>query len=175
MYPMMMPSRAVCTECKTTVQIPADNRSPWVTCPRCLAAVENPAADTVSQPGTIDREVRGDTRKTIGALGILTALLVWGVVAILVLRTGRGDRRYDIALGRPLVVVLLLLFVVLEGFTMVQAVRRLWAGRFRAGQSPALMAIKAVGLVALSVVTLYAIYILFAVVCISVAAVGGVL
>jgi hypothetical protein len=63
----------LCPSCQTPLSVPADFQLAWLTCPRCLAVVANPAAQAVTQetPATpaavrspVRRAAEGETRPT---------------------------------------------------------------------------------------------------------------
>jgi hypothetical protein len=123
-----MPHRVTCPGCGRALSVPDDVKTAQLSCPRCLAKFDNPAAATVDRPApssappvsepetvlrrqsrgavgkVVDEDVRRDTRGTNVFLILLAVLGGLGLIfyifaGVASLKDGGGSALLAIALG----------------------------------------------------------------------------
>lgn len=86
-----MSQTVTCASCQTVLRVPGGCTDRWLSCPRCLAKVENPVARTASseltasarRPDKSSRPADADVRMDTGLIGVgLVVLGMLGAIAI---------------------------------------------------------------------------------------------
>jgi hypothetical protein len=162
-----------CPACHSTLRVPSDFSEPFLTCPRCLASVANPAhATTTSQQSSewtasrdvapADREARFGLKSTYGLVLLLTIVAILGVY-LLVLKLSASGEKHLAGMIYSLI-ALACLFVVLDALVLLPIGRVILTLRLKPAH-PLVMPFKVLGSVALFLALAAAIVVFFGLAC----------
>jgi hypothetical protein len=158
-----MPIELTCQQCGLRLRLQEDVGGDRLTCPRCLTPLLNPASKVDQAAPLLEAEVRGDGRKSLGLIGILTVLCVIGIIGTFV--AGASTEKGHWA-GLAVMGYMAPFFVALDLLVIIQAGRGLWKKiNPAAGADPAERFWRMMGFLALLLVAGVAIFVVFLFTC----------